>query len=202
VGKEKIRIVGLNGSPFGANCVTARILSRALAGAEDQGARIEMINLVNVPLGPFMGSRNGEICDGFRPLLGQVSDADGILIATPVWWGMPTNLIVNFLGHLTPTCDSAKYPLSGVPVGMIAVYDEDGAQSAIDSIAAALCKMGCVIPPFGMQWYNKRLAEHSERRWQETDVPILGRRIVAAAEIFKPYRQMNWDQMQVLSCAD
>jgi multimeric flavodoxin WrbA len=198
----KISIVGLNGSPHGRDCITVRLLSQALGGAQEHGATTKIVHLVDELPQAFRGLRNVRVSEHFQPLLEKLSEADALLIATPVWWGAPTPLVMNFLAHLTPTCDSATYPLQGLPVGVITVCEEDGAQTAAGIVTSALNMMGCVIIPFGIVWHNKTMAHLSERQWQQTDVDILGRRLAMAAEILGPHRSHDWDRMPVLTHED
>jgi multimeric flavodoxin WrbA len=92
------RIIGFLGSPLPEGN-TARLLDRALKGAEDAGCEVEKINLATLcfeDCQEMFFCKDHETCtmdDDMQQLYPKVRDADGIIIATPIMcMGIPGKL--------------------------------------------------------------------------------------------------------------
>jgi len=91
-----IRIIGIAGSPRrGGN--TEFLVKEALKTAEEEGAETELISLSGKEIKPCDGCRlcrekemECHIQDDFVPILNKMLEADGIIIATPVYIGSAT----------------------------------------------------------------------------------------------------------------
>lgn len=92
------RIIGILGSPLPEGN-TARLLDRALKGAEDAGCTVEKIvvpNLCFEACQEMFFCKDHETCildDDMQQLYPKLRDADGIILATPVMFmGIPGKL--------------------------------------------------------------------------------------------------------------
>jgi multimeric flavodoxin WrbA len=92
------KIIGLLGSPLPEGN-TAKLLDRALQGAEDAGCEVEKIIVPFLDFQPCMEAffcRNNETCqmeDDLTPLYDKFRHLDGLIIATPIMtMGIPGKL--------------------------------------------------------------------------------------------------------------
>jgi len=101
----------INGSPR-KNFNTAQLLQRALEGARDAGAEVEMVNLYDRTMNykgcmscfacKVKGGRKG-VCsypDDLKPILQKAVDADVLVCGSPVYCGYPTAGLRAFMERL------------------------------------------------------------------------------------------------------
>lgn len=95
-----MKAVFINGSPR-KNFNTAKMLKKAIEGAQSVGAECELINLFDYE---FTGCRSCFACkiknsktngvcairDSIRPVIEKAQEADIIVIGSPVYFGYPT----------------------------------------------------------------------------------------------------------------
>ncbi len=100
----------LNASPR-KNFNTATLLKEAQKGAQVAGADVEYVNLVDLNYKGCMscfackvkGNRTGGLCtyrDDLRPVLEKISQADALIIGTPIYYSFPTGMFRNVLERL------------------------------------------------------------------------------------------------------
>ena len=105
-----MKAVFINGSPR-KNINTAKMLKKAIEGAQSVGAECELINLFDYE---FTGCRSCFACkiknsktngvcairDSIRPVIEKVQEADIIVIGSPVYFGYPTGQVRNLVERL------------------------------------------------------------------------------------------------------
>lgn len=86
-----MKIIALNGSPHGVKSTTKVLVDAVLAGAADEGAEVDYIDvcqlLINYCQGCGTCNRTG-VCpqkDDFWALFAKMQEADGIVLASPVY---------------------------------------------------------------------------------------------------------------------
>jgi multimeric flavodoxin WrbA len=90
-----MKIIGIVGSPR-TNGNTETITRIALQAAEEEGAETELITLAGKEIQPCDGCRvcrqtgKCRITDDLPPILEKMVEADGIILATPVYYGSAT----------------------------------------------------------------------------------------------------------------
>jgi putative NADPH-quinone reductase len=91
-------VIGILGSPL-VEGNTAKLLDRALKGAEDAGCSVEKIVVANLDYQPcmeMMFCKDHDTCimdDDMQQVYGKIQNADSIIIATPVMtMGIPGKL--------------------------------------------------------------------------------------------------------------
>lgn len=105
-----MKAVFINGSPR-KNFNTAKMLKKAIEGAQSVGAECELINLFDFE---FTGCRSCFACkiknsktngvcairDSIRPVIEKAQEADIIVIGSPVYFGYPTGQVRNLVERL------------------------------------------------------------------------------------------------------
>ena len=101
------KIFAINGSPR-KNGNTAKLLKRALEGAESAGAETRLIDLVDLDfsgcLSCFQCKKLGNprfgrcaLEDELAPILEELIHSDGVIMGTPIYFGAESGLYRNFL---------------------------------------------------------------------------------------------------------
>lgn len=105
-----MKIIGILGSPR-KNGNSAMMLEAALEGAREQGAEVTQVNLFDLQYTgckscfscKLLGSEGFGKCglrDELTPVLEQVLSADGVILATPLYFGETPGAVRNFLERL------------------------------------------------------------------------------------------------------
>jgi multimeric flavodoxin WrbA len=104
-----IRILGIVGSPR-VRGNTDKLVAEALKAAKEDGAKTELLRLALGKIQPCDACENckkmGEcrIKDDFGPIFDKMVDADGIILATPVYFGSATpqiKALIDRAGYLS-----------------------------------------------------------------------------------------------------
>lgn len=187
-----IFILGVNGSPH-ADGITAQLLNLVLDGAKLAGAQTQLIHLARLRMlpapGHFSVNRHVEVlehmpADDLTALYPQILRADGLVLATPVYWANMSGLMKTFIDRLTPL-ENRQPGLKGKIAAFIAASKENegGRQMAATAMVTALLQMGVLIPPRGVMWYPSdwKTTDQETDSWARDDAPIVGRNMVALA---------------------
>ncbi len=207
----RVRVVGFNASPrkYGG---TARLLRVALEAARREGADTELVHLYDYEIKPCLGCLSDvqEACrppcvidDDMRILYDKVLGAQGLIIATPVYWYGPSGHLKNFLDRLTVFENMVllgdRSWVEGKVAGVIAVGADSGEIMTISYILSTLNSMGVAVPPWALAYTKlstnalsdrnavmdaanvglivarmaQILAEHGPRQWYEPELPWL-----------------------------
>lgn len=106
-----MKIIGINGSPR-KNWNTATLLTKALEGAESQGAQTELIHLYDLNYKGCVSCfacklKNGKSygkCgynDELTPILEKIEDTDAIILGSPIYFGDTTGEMRSFIERMT-----------------------------------------------------------------------------------------------------
>ena len=161
--------IGICGSLHGKSSNCFRLLKRALIATK---SKYEIIVL----------------SENFNTLMIQkkLIKANGLIIATPTHWFNCSLLIKRLIDETFWEFSGEPYQLEDMPVGIIAVCNEDGANQAIASIALPLNHCGMFVPPFGTLIHNTRIPSHGENGWQD-DAELIGKQVFV-------YRKKNLEK--------
>ena len=105
-----MKIIGVNGSPR-KTWNTARLLGEALQGAVSQGAETETVHLYDLEYKgcvscfacKTIGGKSYGRCaqrDGLSALLARMTEADGFVLASPIYYGAVTGEMRSFMERL------------------------------------------------------------------------------------------------------
>ena len=136
-----MKILAFNGSPR-RSANTATMLDHAIKGAQEKGAEVELFNLYTMQ---FSGCISCFTCkrldkerpivcavkDGLRPVLEKVRDIDGLLIASPIYFGSESAACRALIERLCfPYLNYADYNNNHfprrIPVGLIYTMNVPG----------------------------------------------------------------------------
>lgn len=143
-------IVGICGSPHGKSSNCFNLLTRALKATKVQTEIIVLSDNFDTPT-----------------IQKRLIEANGLIIATPTHWFNCSLLIKRLIDETFWDFSGEPYELEDMPVGIIAVCNEDGANQAISSIAIPLNHCWLFVPPFGTLIHNTRIPTHGESGWQD-----------------------------------
>ena len=104
------KVIILNASPR-KNWNTAHMLKEAQRGAEQAGAEVEYIDLLNLNFKGCIscfackrvGNKTGGLCaykDELRPVLERILQADALIMGTPIYFSYQTGMFRNVLERL------------------------------------------------------------------------------------------------------
>src|SRR5258708_4918895 len=134
-------VLGINGSPH-RDGIGSPLLAEALLKAENEGAEIDSVNLVDhikeIPSADY----GKEMPESLKPLEDVIKRADAIIFSTPVHWFNMSTLMKALLDFMAPL-EFPDFPLEGKVAGLIATCDEDGGQQVLSLMAAVLVHYGC-----------------------------------------------------------
>ena len=116
-----MKVVGIGGSPRkGGN--TEALVRVALKEIRKAGLKTELISLAGKKIAPCDGCRGCvetgkcHIKDDFDPILAKMLKAEGIILATPVYFGAATPQIVSLLSRCYKLDDKALKNKVGGPI--------------------------------------------------------------------------------------
>jgi len=154
---KKIKIVGLNCSPR-TNSNSRKILEYAF-DANNKNVDYEIIDLKDKNIKPCLAcsvcgkdKKTGEFLpctiqdDEVSEILEKMVKADGIAVATPVYFGLPSDLFSKFIMR-TRLIRHMDFALVNKVVGVMAIAGRrsGGAETTITSTWLPFIRQGCII---------------------------------------------------------
>ena len=148
-----MKILGFMGSPrIGGN--TDILLDRALAGAKDAGAEVEKVILAQLEISPCDDCEGCEpegeciLADDMTALYEKIYQADGIILATPIYWWGPTAQIKTFLDRWYAMAkDAIVHRLAGKRAAFIFAFADSDLTTADPADATFTRSMGYLHMP-------------------------------------------------------
>ncbi|MFX0198593.1 MAG: flavodoxin family protein [Candidatus Hodarchaeota archaeon] len=154
-----MKIIGVVGSPrIKGN--TETITRIALEAAEKEGAEIELISLAGKEIKPCDACRvckqtgKCHINDDFPPILEKMLEADGIILATPVYFGSATpqiKALIDRSGYSAPSKDGCR-PFENKVGGPIVVARRAGQNFTYAQLMFFFMITGMIVP--GSTYWN------------------------------------------------
>lgn len=152
-----IRILGVVGSPrVGGN--TERLVAESLKAAEEDGAETELVRLADRDIKPcdacLSCRETGEcrIRDDFKPVFEKMVEADGIILATPVYFGSATpqiKALIDRAGYLSVAKGRVFENKAG---GAIVVARRAGQNFTFAQLLFFFLHQGMIVP--GSTYWN------------------------------------------------
>jgi multimeric flavodoxin WrbA len=152
--KETVKVVGVVGSPRkGGN--TEALVNVALREIRKAGLKAELISLAGKKIAPCDGCRGCvetgkcKIKDDFDPILAKMLKAEGIILATPVYYGAATPQIVSLISRCYRLKDK---PLKNKVGGPIVVARRAGQNFTFAQLMFFFMIQGMIVP--GSTYWN------------------------------------------------
>ena len=177
---KEIFILGINGSAR-KNGNTAKLLKKVIDYARKEGAKTEILHLIDKDIKPCMGCLAEDNCrypcnvkDDMQGVFKLLKRVDCLVLGSPTYWYSCSGLMKNFIDRLTSQ-DMLKPPiLDGKVVGFISTAMMEGSEQAIVQMLIPFSSMGAIPVPYsdlfsnaGKVWRNefginaeKRLAKN------------------------------------------
>ena len=139
-GEKVVKLLGIVGSPRkGGN--TEIVIKEALKAGEQEGAETELIHLVDFSLKPCDACRacfetkNCVIGDDAEKIFQKMTEADGIIVGSPVYFGnvnAQTKIFIDRIGYLNIARE--RKPFRNKIGGAVAVARRSGLTNALSQI--------------------------------------------------------------------
>ena len=110
---------------------TERLLARALAIAEEAGARTTLLTGPAIDF-PNYDPETARANPGVETMVEAIGSADGVIIGSPGYHGTLSGLVKNALDHVELLRTGPRAYLDGLPVGLIATAA--GWQAAVSTL--------------------------------------------------------------------
>lgn len=127
-----VKVVGIGGSARPGS-TAEKALRLALAEAERLGARVSLVAGADLVM-PLYDPSGGAGSPQAERLLAEVTDADGLILASPAYHGTVSGLVKNALDHVEELREADRPYFSGRAVGVLAVGM--GWQGAVNTLTA------------------------------------------------------------------
>ncbi|MEM4718033.1 MAG: flavodoxin family protein [Desulfurococcaceae archaeon] len=162
---DQIKILFINGSPrkYGSS---TQLMQIAIQGVRDAGGVEEVVYLYDHTIKQCIGcvSEDTKHCkypclindDDFNRIAENIISADGVIIATPVYWYAPSGVLKNFIDRLTclenMIFHSGRSLLEGKVAGFIVTGLDSGVFMTVSYLMSVLNSMGVIIAPWSMAY--------------------------------------------------
>ncbi len=188
-----VKILLINSSPrkYGG-CY--KLLVAARKGVLDAGGEAEVIHLVDYNIGPCIGCVSDDqmacrfpcvLRDDFNRVGEKILVAEGLVIATPIYWYGVSGYVKNLIDRMTSfenmIFHTGKSLVDGKVAGFIAVGNDTGAIMAIAYMMSVLNSMGIHIPPWALA-YHHSMDDVLENRSALLDAYNVGYNVALAAK--------------------
>lgn len=130
---------------------TEELAQRVLHHLASHGiADHEIIRLVDQDVKAGLSEDEGE-GDAFPAIARRIRDADVVLFATPIWWGIGSSVLQRLVERMDSLEEeyrqTGRSPLYNKVAGVVITGSEDGAQHTNANLLGTLQFMGFTIPP-------------------------------------------------------
>ena len=111
---------------------TALLVERAIKGIETAGGAYELVNLHEMDIKPctacdWCRDNRGKFCvlnDGMKSIYPKMVEADGLIIASPIYWFTVSAQTKLFMDRWYGFVDTGGYMFNKMQVGIILVYGD------------------------------------------------------------------------------
>jgi multimeric flavodoxin WrbA len=150
---KEIFMLGINGSAR-KDGNTAKLLKKVLNYAKKEGAKTEVLHLIDKNIKPCISCIAEDNCkypcnikDDMQKIFELLKKADCIVLGAPTYWYGMSGLMKNFIDRLTAQ-DMLEPPiLDGKVVGFVSTADMDGSAQTIAQMFLPFSSMGAIIVP-------------------------------------------------------
>ncbi len=138
----------LKPSPAVSN--TEALARKVIEWFDQSDVESEIVRIVDYNVKPGVTSDEGD-GDEWPLILEKIKQADIIVVATPIWFGVRASIAQRVIERLDGTYaernERGQYPLYNKVAGVVVTGNEDGAHSAAETTLFNLTHLGCAVPP-------------------------------------------------------
>jgi multimeric flavodoxin WrbA len=134
------------------------------------GVETEIVDLGDYRIAPELGSysSNENFCllahprveDEAGKLFAKIVEADGVIFASPTYWGYPSATLKNLIDRMIELDETTDNPggrrLEGKVAGAIATAKFDGSSRVAQDILSMANYLGFIIPPHAFAFHTSR----------------------------------------------
>ena len=136
--------------PSPAESNTEALARKVIAWLDQDDVKSEIVRIVDYNVKTGVSSDEGD-GDEWPQILEKIKQADIIVLATPIWFGVRSSIAQLVIERLDGTYgernERGQYPLYNKVAGVVVTGNEDGAHSAAETTLFNLSHLGCAIPP-------------------------------------------------------
>ena len=143
------KVILLSGSP-NAEGNTVQVLKACAEVIEKNGVEAEVVSLSGMKLHDAMDFTSGD--DGFDAVIQKVKDADGLIVAGPVYWGAVRAQMMTALQRLAMASMQQGNFLSHKVGGPIAIARRGGSTTSIQEMMMFYLSNDMIVP--GSTYWN------------------------------------------------
>ena len=143
------KVILLSGSP-NAEGNTVQVLKACAEVIEKNGVEAEVVSLSGMKLHDAMDFTSGD--DGFDAVIQKVKDADGLIVAGPVYWGTVRAQMMTALQRLAMASAQQGNFLSRKVGGPIAIARRGGSTTSIQEMMMFYLSNDMIVP--GSTYWN------------------------------------------------
>ena len=166
-----MKVVGIVGSPrIGGN--TEQLTQEALRVIEGNGIDTEMVRLAEMDILPCTGCRLCKVeedCpleDDLLPLYQQLKEADGIILASPVFFGSATPELKTFMDRAGYISYNNDYTFARKVGGPLVATGRNGGNFTNAQLMLWFMILGMIVP--GSTGWNTALGTGVGEIWEDT----------------------------------
>lgn len=183
---QPYKILAINSSPnFSGK--TASFLKTAITGFRKLNCLVEKVDLYKENLSFETGKLDRK---NFKltALQKKISECDGFIIATPVYWFNTPAILKAFIDNLTILEEeSPNFLLEGKVAGIIVYSPQGGEVNVLQILSLTFNHLGVTFPPYSLLYYRNK-----EDSWFKKDLLNLPRRVVQQIKLQKD-SNIKWD---------
>jgi multimeric flavodoxin WrbA len=209
------KILGVSCSPREGNSRSEEMLRKFMDYVEEFGGEPSTISLANKKIssceGCYSETVSGEKCvfpclhkDDTNQVLDLIIDCDGLVLATPIYWGGSSSLLRILIEKMTAIENNrqeimektGREPLEGKPFVLLASQDSEGASLAHSQTVWGLNHMGMLLLPNSLIFEpallerpivraGLRLMGIRKFEWIDNSIRLAARNIVLFADLLK-----------------
>ncbi len=192
---KEIFILGVNGSAR-KDGNTAKLLKKVLDYAKKEGAKTEIMHLIDKDIKPCISCLAEENCkypcnikDDMQGIFELLKKVDCLILGSPTYWYAVSGLMKNFIDRLTAQ-DILEPPiLDGKVAGFVSTAYLDGSAQVIAQMFLPLSSMGAIIVP------HSDVLSNNGKVWRaEFGINVekrLAKNLITLAELVKD-KQGEW----------
>lgn len=145
------KVILLSGSP-NAEGNSVQVLRECAKTIEENGVEAEVVSIAGMDLKDSMNEKDGKYEDNFHEIIDKIKEAQGLIIASPVYWGTARSELMTAMQRIAMASKKEGNFLSRMVGGPIAVGRRGGHTSTIQEMLMFYFINDMIVP--GSTYWN------------------------------------------------